>query len=237
MRSFGAGLVLLGAAACGGATTPPAVNVEPTASRPVSDAPEASKGDYSAKLAEARRVRDEILGEKVPHLAHPTSRQKASSFVAKELKEWFEAVKPRVTSAELAYAAAHEAASTSSERAVALRELADVDASFVERFLAAGENAMPDEWLADTELAAAYRSSLSGAMDDYVRRAREVVLRCDGAAPGDAQCRSVGDRVAVLERAATATPVARPRSPRPAPPPRPSAPCRCVPDDPLCSCI
>lgn len=194
------GLLLL-LAACGGAQ--PAVNVESVpASKPVTAAPAAAapNGEYGSKLAEARRLRDELLAKKAPTPAKYASREQAMRFVNTKLKDWYTDVRPRVDADETAYAAAFDAATTQSERGTALNELADMQLTFVERAMASGTDAMPTEWRRDDEIAAAYQSALYLGFEPYVVRARKVITHCQEVAAGS--CAPSQSRLTTLEQSA-----------------------------------
>lgn len=204
--------LLLVLTACGGAAQP-AVNVDTTTTPSATSTgpvptvtpshPE-PKGDYATKLAAARKIRDEILASKPPTLSRPASKEKALRFVQTDVKSWYEKVKPRVDSDEEAYGAAHGSASDTTERVVVLSEVGDVDATFIERFIAVGTGAMPDDWKKDPELSMVYRDSLYDAIDPYVIRAKEIAFRCDEVSPGDAKCKALSARIDTIVKSGPA---------------------------------
>ena len=202
MGSFRAALLLV-LTACGGAAGP-AVSVD-TSAQPPSPEPSTTAttepaDGYAANLADARKIRDDLLGRSTPKPPKQKTKDMALKFVSTEVKSWYEEVKPRVELAEAAYGAAHKSAATAAERAVVLGEVAEVDATFVERFLSVGSSAMPNEWRADKEISSAYRDSLYGAVDPYLVRAKNSVALCDSVARGDAKCVAVGTRLQAIER-------------------------------------
>lgn len=217
---------------CAGAAQAPAVASDPIGSIATAPAtpPPAPSSSFATALADARARRDAAFASQPPTPPHPKPKRVALKFVREDVKDWVEATKPKVDQAEAAYAKAYQATTTAAERETALSEAIELDATFAERFVAAGLSGLPDEWRTNAEIARTYEMSIREAANVWVKRGRDLLEKCEG------RCAGAGSRIAALEQAFLVASVnGAPPAPTPPSPTRTPA-CGCTAGDPLCTC-